>query len=442
MRIRKIALGLATAFVLAAPVSGVAFTAPSVVEAATIDMLTTRVTPESSIDVEVVFTLTDDSKVAFANDLDTILSLTLTGSKNVVINGTVRVATVQDGVVYLDDETLVNYVTKTTNTTFTINWPAGLREETVKLFGDFGALARDYACDINVAGTHFDAFQAADGVTSVQINGTTRVNYTVSDGSIVFDGDVSSLFADLKDKNKVQVTVESLFKNPDGIQKASDGKWYLAKDGVRNSSFTGFAQYDKNGRWFYVENGVLPMDENGNFSTKGIIKGTVDGETAEWFVSSGRVQTEFTGLYHSSKGWKMIVNGKVDNNYTGFAYAAEKKGWYMVRKGKIDFTINGVSTPNGTKGTVNGTTGYWFTSNGKVLTDTTKLVKFSTGVWRAVVNGRVMLKNDNWTGIIAKASGKKYYVKGSVLQSKYSGTVTIDGVTYKIVRGVVVSESK
>ena len=55
MRIRKIALGLATAFVLAAPVSGVAFTAPSVVEAATIDMLTTRVTPESSIDVEVVF---------------------------------------------------------------------------------------------------------------------------------------------------------------------------------------------------------------------------------------------------------------------------------------------------------------------------------------------------------------------------------------------------
>ena len=53
-----------------------------------------------------------------------------------------------------------------------------------------------------------------------------------------------------------------------------------------------------------------------------------------------------------------------------------------------------------------------------------------------------MLKNDNWTGIIAKSSGKKYYVKGSVLQSKYSGTVTIDGVTYKIVRGVVVSESK
>ena len=223
MRIRKIALGLATAFVLAAPVSGVAFTAPSVVEAATIDMLTTRVTPESSIDVEVVFTLTDDSKLAFANDLDTILSLTLTGSKNVVINGKAKVATVQNGVVYLDDETLVSYVTKTTNTTFTINWPAGLREETVKLFGDFGALARDYACDINVAGTHFDAFQAADGVTSVQINGTTRVNYTVSDGSLVFDGDVSSLFTDLKDKNKVQVTVESLFKKADGIQKASDG---------------------------------------------------------------------------------------------------------------------------------------------------------------------------------------------------------------------------
>lgn len=442
MRIRKIALGLATAFVLAAPVSGVAFTAPSVVEAATIDMLTTRVTPESSIDVEVVFTLTNDSKVAFANDLDTILSLTLTGSKNVVINGKARVATVQNGVVYLDDETLVNYVTKTTNTTFTINWPAGLREETVKLFGDFGALARDYACDINVAGTHFDAFQAADGVTSVQINGTTRVNYTVSDGSIVFDGDVTSLFADLKDKNKVQVTVESLFKNPDGIQKASDGKWYLAKDGVRNSSFTGFAQYDKNGRWFYVEKGVLPTDDEGKFTTKGIIKGTVNGETAEWFVSSGRVQTEFTGLYHSSKGWKMIVDGKVNNNYTGFAYAAEKKGWYMVRKGKLDLTLNGANTANGTKGTVNGTTGYWFTSNGKVLTDTTKLVKFSTGVWRAVVNGRVMLKNDNWTGIIAKASGKKYYVKGSVLQSKYSGTVTIDGVTYKIVRGVVVSESK
>ncbi|SEG13414.1 hypothetical protein SAMN04487934_10896 [Eubacterium ruminantium] len=436
MRIRKIALGLATAFVLAAPVSGVAFDNISVVEAATVDMLSTRVTPTAGVDVAVTFFLTDQAKAQFAIDLDAILSLTLTGQKQVVINDVQKTAYVSEGDVYLDETKLVDYIAQTTGNVFEIEWPSGLSAESVKLFGDFGALARDYACVISVEGIGFSDFKAENGVYSVKVNQTDTINYTIDGNSIVFDDDCSDLFENLADVATIKV--ESVFKNADGIQKATDGKWYLAKDGVRNSAFTGFAQYDKNGRWFYVQKGVLPMDEEGNFSTKGIYKGTVDGVTADWFVSSGRVQTEFTGLYHASNGWKMIVDGKVSTTYSGIAYAAEKKSYYYVQNGKINFSVNGQDTINGKYGTVDGKTAYWYTSKGRVVTDMTRLIKFSNGVWRAVVNGQVMLKSDKWTGIIEKASGKKYYVKDSVLQSKFTGKVTIKGVTYNIVRGVVV----
>ncbi|MCF0230013.1 MAG: hypothetical protein HUJ76_10030, partial [Parasporobacterium sp.] len=135
--------------------------------------------------------------------------------------------------------------------------------------------------------------------------------------------------------------------------------------------FTGFAFKDE--VWGYYTDGVLQT------SLTSVIKGTVDGEKAWWYVHNGIVTFIDTVADNSNGRW-CIRNGRVDFEYTGFA-ANDDGEWYCV-KGKVKPDTEGLF-----KGTIRGEKTWWYVYNGKV-TYTNTVAKNSYGWW-FVRNGKV-----------------------------------------------------
>ncbi len=266
------------------------------------------------------------------------------------------------------------------------------------------------------------------------------------------------------------------------IQKYNNALYY-AKNGVQDTSFTGFAKYGND--WYYVVNGKVDT------SKKDVRKGTVNGETAWWFISGGKVQF-VNSVEKNENGWWVIQKGKVNFDFTGLA--KNENGWWYCKGGKVDFNKKDVL-----KGTVNGETAWWFVSggkvqfvnsveknengwwviqNGKVNFDYTGIAKNENGWWR-IVNGKVdfncntVEKNEygwwkcsggkvdfDFTGVAKNSNGWWYckggkvdfnfngigsnqygswYCKGGKVQFDYNGTVNYNGKKYTIKGGKVVN---
>ncbi|MCD8365772.1 MAG: glycoside hydrolase family 25 protein, partial [Clostridiales bacterium] len=110
---------------------------------------------------------------------------------------------------------------------------------------------------------------------------------------------------------------------------------YVDEDGEYDDTYTGFAKSSEG--WYYLKNGSIST------GTTSVIKGTVKGETAWWYV----------------------CEGKVDFTYDGFATNSNGK-WY-IESGKVTFSKNSVIKDKtgaiGTKGT------WWYVVGSKVQTD-------------------------------------------------------------------------
>ena len=131
-----------------------------------------------------------------------------------------------------------------------------------------------------------------------------------------------------------------------------------------------------------------------------------------------------TGIQKYNNALYFVKNGVQYTSFTGFAKYGNN--WYYVVKGKVDTTKKDVL-----KGTVNGESGWWFVSGGKVqFIDSVE--KNSSGWW-CIQKGKV---NFNFTGI-AKNSLGSWYCKGGQVQFDYSGKVTFNGKTYTIKGGKV-----
>lgn len=201
------------------------------------------------------------------------------------------------------------------------------------------------------------------------------------------------------------------------VVKRSDGGWYYTVNGKVDRSFTGVAK-NKNG-WWYCENGKVDFSYTGfgsnkygwwfcrygkvDFSAKGIIKGTVNGETGWWLVSGGKVQFTDT-VAKNEKGWWAIRKGKVDFKYTGLAQ--NSNGWWYCKNGKVDFNKTTVL-----KGTINDSTGWYNVKGGKVTLD--KKSSFGSndsGTWYCE-NGKVTFNSNGYY----VNNNKTYIFKGSKL---------------------------
>jgi hypothetical protein len=181
-------------------------------------------------------------------------------------------------------------------------------------------------------------------------------------------------------------------KSVTGIQKYNNTLYYT-KNGVWDTGFAGFAKYGSD--WYYVVKGKVDTTK------KDVIKGTVNGVNAWWYVSGGKVQF-VDSVEKNSNGWWVIRNGKVDFNYTGFA--KNSNGWWYCKGGKVDFNKKDVI-----KGTVNGESGWWYVSGGKV--QFVNSVEKNSNGWWVIKNGKV---DFSYTGIAKNGNGWWRIVNGKV----------------------------
>ncbi len=268
---------------------------------------------------------------------------------------------------------------------------------------------------------------------------------------------------------KVETTSASLVEGY--LSRSSNGTYYFYVNGVKQSSYTGFAS--AGGSKWYVENGAVTMKKNGVLKdTKGAV-----GSSGTWYyVVGSEVQTGFTGLSHykNSSGWWYITKGKVDRSYTGLA--KNQNGWFYVKNGKVDRSYTGFAknssgkwyvsggkvtkAKNGvlkdSKGAIGAKNTWYYVVGSKVQTSFTGLANYSNSSgWWYITKGKVdrsyngLAKNKNgwfylkngkvdrsYTGL-AKNSKGTWYVKKGKVQKSYTGTVTLNGKKYSVTNGKV-----
>ncbi len=253
---------------------------------------------------------------------------------------------------------------------------------------------------------------------------------------------------------------------PNGVCKASDGNWYYYKNGVKQTSYTGFAS-NSHGQW-YIEKGKV------TFKTNGVIKddkGAIGSKNTWYYVVGSKVQTSYTGVadYKNKNGWWYIKNGKVDFTYngvaknkngwwyvlggkvqfdfTGLGNYGNSNGWWYIKNGKVDFSHNGVEkNKNGWWYVVGGkvqfgytgvanyknANGWWYIKNGKVDFTANTVAKNNNGWWY-VKGGKVQF---GYTGIGHNSNGY-WYCKNGKVQFGYTGTIKSGGKSYQVTKGKV-----
>jgi hypothetical protein len=506
MKLKKFALGLAMSFALALPVCGYTdlSSTTSVVEAATSTSVCsgakTTVKPVFGSTITVKFKVTKDSKVSLAKDIKAALMLSAGINRTIQVDGVEKKLVSNSKKVTIDGVDLVKYVEGLKTTETEVSWKITTR--TAELIQLFGKYTKSYSYTITVGGVNIKNITSS----SMKI-GSKTYNYTVDGYNRVFEGDVASAFTKLVDANAVKAIVEnhkltkvaavvatptklgtkshykcskcgklfsdskgtnevtksdlttSTFAESSGVLKSklgtgADNKWYKVKNGVVDTSFTGFAQ-NSNG-WWYAEKGAISMTKTD------ILKGSVNGTSGYWYVKDSRVKF-INSVEKNDNGWWVIQNGKVNFDFNGIAknangywyceagkvqfidtVAKNDNGWWAIKNGKVDFNFTGIAKNN---------YGSWYCVNGKVNFNVSGLVKCSDGYWYlqdgqvqfintvaknangwwAVQNGKV---NFNFTGIASNANGS-WYCKGGQVQFDYNGKVTYNGKTYTIKGGKV-----
>jgi len=112
------------------------------------------------------------------------------------------------------------------------------------------------------------------------------------------------------------------------------GVWYFLAQGQIQDRYTGLALYD--GECFLIVNGVLEQSFNGLLNYDG----------ADFLVSAGRIRYDVSGLWNYSTEiggdglWYYLSSGQVQTQYTGLAlYDGE---WFYVTNGSLDTDLNGL----------------------------------------------------------------------------------------------------
>lgn len=118
----------------------------------------------------------------------------------------------------------------------------------------------------------------------------------------------------------------------------------------------------------------------------------------EVIVYSGLVQTQDSGIWY-------VVEGKVDFSYSGL-YQTTAGERYSVRSGRVETGLNGIAERD--------------------------------GKWLYFTAGRV---DTSFTGIASYGDSGEWYVLDGEVQVSNSGTITLDGVTYNLENGKVISNS-
>ena len=138
---------------------------------------------------------------------------------------------------------------------------------------------------------------------------------------------------------RVDTTANGLAYDPENRDD-----WYYLSSGQVQTGYSGLALYDD--AWFYVVNGKL--------DTK--FSGLVDYDGGKFIVAAGQIQTGVNGLWQNSKSlggddkWYFFSNGQAQTQYTGLAYYDNE--WFYVVDGELASSFNGTVQYDGETFTV------------------------------------------------------------------------------------------
>lgn len=268
-------------------------------------------------------------------------------------------------------------------------------------------------------------------------NGFTSATATFTCKS--YSSHTKTVKASITNKVTKNATVSAAGTKTYTAKVSLNGKSYTAAKTesvyVFDKSVTGIQKY--NDALYYAKNGVQDTSYTG-FAKYG----------NDWYyVVSGKVDTSkkdvLSGTVNGQSGWWFISGGKVQ-----FVNSVEKNsnGWWVIKNGKVDFDYTGIAkNSNGWWRIVKGKVDFncntveknengWFKCKGGKVDFTFTGVAKNSNGWWYCKNGQV---DFSFTGIGTNENGS-WYCKGGKVDFSYNGTVTFDGKTYTIKGGKVV----
>lgn len=228
-------------------------------------------------------------------------------------------------------------------------------------------------------------------------NGVIDYSYT----DTYFEGDVAYIV------RKSQV-IASFTKDVDKLVEINK-QWYMIVNNQIDYTYTGLGK-NQNGTW-YMQNGDITYQYNG----------TVTDNTGTYLVEASRV-LNVTKMLEIDNNWRMIINGKIDYNYTGIG--KNYYGTWYIKNGGIDYGYTGTY--------FEGDIAYIVEKNriyATVSKDTTKMLEINKE-WRMIINGEV---DYNYTGICKNYYGT-WYIENGGIDYSYTDTYFEGDIAY-IVKG-------
>ena len=264
-----------------------------------------------------------------------------------------------------------------------------------------------------------------NGVWRMVIKGKVDYNYTGMGTNdlgtwLIENGKVTFKYTGIyKNSEGTYLLESSKLKTDTTTVMKIDGVWRMVINGKVDYNYTGIGT-NENGTWV-LENGKVTFNYTGTF---------IEGQNAYIAEESkvyAIVTTSTTSVIKINGVWRMVINGKVDYNYTGMG--TNDLGTWLIENGKVTFKYTGNYTSSEGK--------IYIIENSKVRTDLTEVVKIDN-VWRMVVKGIV---DSNYTGIGTNHNGT-WYVENGVVNFDYTGTYFEGDKAYLIEGGYVKAIAK
>ena len=219
---------------------------------------------------------------------------------------------------------------------------------------------------------------------------------------------------DITSEDSTSIIEQNKLKEYTGLIKI-DNIWRMIENGKINYNYTGIGT-NEYGTW-YLENGEI------NFKYTGSYK---DSMNDTWIIRQGKVE-DTNKLLKIDNIWRMIINGKIDYNYTGIG-TNEYGTWYL-ENGEITLKYTGTYYEGEYAYIIEESRVYE-----KVSKSYIGLLKINNNIWRMIVNGKI---DYNYTGIGTNEYGI-WYLENGKINFNYIGKFTdFDGSIYNIVKGEV-----
>lgn len=211
-----------------------------------------------------------------------------------------------------------------------------------------------------------------------------------------------------------------------GVHLAEDGCYYYYTEGEVDTSVNSLVDCsDTLGKIAYFENGKFIADKYG----------LVEFAGGRFLVVNGLLLDDCHGAQLVSDGgnngagtFYFMAYGMVQSDYTGLAIYDGQT--FYVENGVVRIDFNGVYEYNGAK---------FVMAAGRIIKEHSGLCEAADGVWYYLANGQIQTQYSGIASYTTSEGTSYFYIVEGVFQRNYTGELTVNGVTYQVINGEVLS---